>query len=72
VAAGTNGKKMMPCVHSELEPAVNGKKIFWYAVLAFLIFFVLTEPGQAANFVHHLWNGIVNAAHALRDFFTSL
>jgi hypothetical protein len=48
-----------------------GKIIRWAAVL-FIIFYVATEPAGAANVVHHLYNGIHDAANSMARFVNSL
>ena len=41
-------------------------------VAAFVIFFVMTSPDNAANIVHAGWHLAVNVAHGLRDFVDKL
>jgi hypothetical protein len=45
--------------------------IGWLAVL-FILFFIVTQPTQAASIVSTLWQGIVNIAHGVSDFITSI
>jgi hypothetical protein len=39
---------------------------------AFLIFFIMTSPDNAANIVHASWHVVVQVAHGLRDFVDKL
>lgn len=48
------------------------KRIVAWLVLLFIIFFIVTQPETAASLVRSVFNGIVDAASALADFFRSL
>ncbi|MCW2494566.1 hypothetical protein [Jatrophihabitans sp.] len=37
-------------------------------VVAFLIFYIVTSPDQAANIVHSSWHSAVNVAHGVGHF----
>ncbi|MDT4922575.1 MAG: hypothetical protein QOG01_288 [Pseudonocardiales bacterium] len=39
---------------------------------AFVIFYIMTSPDQAANMVHGSWHLAVNVAHGVGDFFNKL
>jgi hypothetical protein len=41
-------------------------------VCAFLIFYVMTSPDQAANIVHSSWHVAVNVAHGVGSFVDKL
>ena len=41
-------------------------------VIAFVIFFILTSPDNAANIVHATWKLVVNVAHGLNRFIDKL
>lgn len=41
-------------------------------VVAFLIFYIMTSPDQAANIVHHSWHSAVNVAHGVGHFVDKL
>jgi hypothetical protein len=51
---------------------VTTKTVIGWIVVLFLLFFIVTQPTQAASIVNTLWNGIVNIAHGVSDFVTSL
>ena len=38
----------------------------------FVIFFLVTQPSQAADITHNLWTGTVNVAHGLANFVDKL
>lgn len=38
-------------------------------IVAFLIFYVVTSPDQAAHVFHASWHTVVNIAHGLGRFF---
>ena len=42
------------------------------ALGAFLVFYILTSPDNAANIVHHSWHGIVHMAHGVGNFVDKL
>ncbi|MDQ6851871.1 MAG: hypothetical protein M3070_18400 [Actinomycetota bacterium] len=42
------------------------------ALIAFLVFFVVTQPQHAADIFHSAWNVIVNVAHGIGDFLGKL
>lgn len=41
-------------------------------VVAFLIFFVLSSPDNAATIAHGAWNTVVHIAHGLNTFLDKL
>ena len=41
-------------------------------IIAFLIFYVMTSPDQAANIFHSGWHSVVNVAHGLGRFVNKL
>lgn len=41
-------------------------------VVAFLIFYIMTSPAQAANIVHGTWHLAVNVAHGVGGFINKL
>lgn len=45
-----------------MKPVIGG------LVGAFLIFYIMTSPQQAANIVHGAWNAVVNIAHGAGTF----
>ena len=48
------------------------QKIFGYAALAFLLYFVLTNPSGAAASAKHIGSGLASAATSVGAFFTAL
>jgi hypothetical protein len=42
------------------------------AVGAFVVFYLLTSPDNAANIVHHSWAGVVKVAHGIGHFVDKL
>jgi hypothetical protein len=42
------------------------------AIVAFLVFYVMTSPDQAANIFHTGWHAIVNVAHGIGSFLNKL
>jgi hypothetical protein len=41
-------------------------------IIAFLIFYVITSPDQAASIFHSAWQSVVNVAHGLGTFVDKL
>jgi hypothetical protein len=37
-------------------------------VVAFLVFYIMTSPDQAAHVVHNVWKVTVNSAHGIGKF----
>ena len=54
------------------EAQMTTKKVVGWLVLIFVVFFIVTQPSQAANIAHDLWNGVVNIFHGISDFVSSL
>lgn len=48
------------------------KKIATWLVIAFIIFFLLTQPAQSAEAVKSVGNGLHHAADQLAQFFSNL
>jgi hypothetical protein len=48
------------------------KKVLTWALVAFLVFFVVSRPTAAAQVVKSLGNGILGIGHGFSDFFTKL
>jgi hypothetical protein len=51
---------------------VNLKTGVTALVVAFVIFFVLTSPDNAANIARGAWDALVNVAHGLGTFIDKL
>ena len=41
-------------------------------VIAFLLFYIMTSPDQAANIFHTGWHSVVNIAHGVGKFVNKL
>ena len=48
------------------------KKALTWSAVAFLIFFVVSRPENAAQVAHTLFGGLVDIAQGFGDFFSSL
>ena len=48
------------------------KKVLKWGAIALLVFFVVTQPGDAAGVVRSLGNGMVNIASGVSAFVTNL
>ncbi|WP_165900428.1 hypothetical protein [Microbispora triticiradicis] len=51
---------------------MNLKKVLTYVAVAFVIFYLFTQPANAATAVRNLFGGITTGAERLSAFFTSL
>ncbi|MBD3134773.1 hypothetical protein [Microbispora bryophytorum] len=51
---------------------MNLKKVLTYLAIAFVIFYLFTQPANAADAVKNLFGGIGTGAERLSAFFTSL
>ncbi|WP_214407423.1 hypothetical protein [Pseudonocardia lacus] len=51
---------------------MNVKKIVGLLAIALLIFFVITQPGAAANTVGNIGDTLRNAAESFTSFFTGV
>lgn len=54
------------------EANTMAKVVIAGVVVAFLIFYVMTSPDQAANIVHSSWHSAVNVAHGVGHFVDKL
>jgi hypothetical protein len=54
------------------EAGVDTKKLIGVALGVFVIFFIVTQPSQAADITHNIWHGTVNVAHGVADFVDKL
>jgi hypothetical protein len=50
----------------------TAKQMISWLVIIFVIFFIVTQPSQAADDVHSIWHVLVNIFHGLADFISSL
>lgn len=51
---------------------MNVKKLIAWLLVAFLIFFIVTQPETSADMVRSAFRGLSNAASAFANFVTSL
>ncbi|GGQ94052.1 hypothetical protein GCM10010251_06090 [Streptomyces aurantiogriseus] len=58
--------------HREAAVAVNAKKIAVYVLVVFVLYVIITDPANAADYVQIGFEGISDAAKAIGDFFTWL
>jgi hypothetical protein len=54
------------------EAQMTTKKVVGWILAIFVLFFIVTQPNQAADIAHSLWNGIVNIFHGIANFVSSL
>ncbi|MEU5887662.1 hypothetical protein ABZ835_12625 [Streptomyces sp. NPDC047461] len=52
--------------------AVNSKRAAVYILVVFILYVIITDPEQAADYVQIGFEGISDAAKAIGDFFTWL
>jgi hypothetical protein len=50
----------------------NLRKIITWAIALFIIFYIVTQPDGAADFVHHAYNGLHDAGNSMARFVNSL
>jgi hypothetical protein len=48
------------------------RKIVVWALVVFVVFYLLTDPNGAATFVSHVLNGLKSAGHSLSTFVSKL
>jgi large-conductance mechanosensitive channel len=51
---------------------VNVKRVIAWLLLAFVIFFIVTQPETSADMVRSAFRGLSNAASGFANFVTSL
>ncbi|HEX4833096.1 MAG TPA: hypothetical protein VH478_18595 [Trebonia sp.] len=51
---------------------MNAKQIITYAAIAFVIWWVIQEPANAAHLVHNIANLLTSAAHGLSNFVANI
>jgi hypothetical protein len=51
---------------------VNGKRLIAWLLLAFIVFFIVTQPDTSADMVRSAFRGLSNAASAFANFVTQL
>jgi hypothetical protein len=51
---------------------MNAKKLTTYVVVAFVIFYLFTQPTAAAGAVKGVFDGVATGAERLSSFFTTL
>jgi hypothetical protein len=48
------------------------KKVITWGIVIFVVYFLATQPGSAANLVHTWFNGLRDVGSSLSRFVTSL
>ncbi len=48
------------------------KKVITWAIVIFVVFYLVTQPTAAANLIHTWYNGLKSIAHSLATFVSSL
>ena len=54
------------------EAAVKPKTIIGYLVIAFIVWWVIQEPGSAGHLVHNIGSLLSQAAHGVSNFVASI
>jgi thiosulfate reductase cytochrome b subunit len=60
------------CLEEAEETQVNVKRVIAWLLLAFIVFFIVSQPETSADMVRSAFRGLSNAASALANFLTSL
>jgi hypothetical protein len=50
----------------------SGRTIFWWLLIGFLAYWVITNPAGAAHAAHAIGHLFTQAAHGLSAFFSNL
>ena len=48
------------------------KKVITWAIVLFIVYYLATQPTGAANFVHHVFDGLHSAANSMSKFVNTL
>jgi hypothetical protein len=48
------------------------KKVITWAIVVFVVYYLATDPHGAAQFIHHVYNGLKSAGHSMTKFVNSL
>jgi hypothetical protein len=48
------------------------KKVITWGLVIFVIYYLISDPGGAANVVHSILNGLADAGRSLANFVSSL
>jgi hypothetical protein len=51
---------------------MNIKQILSWAAIAFVAFYLVTQPASAGHFVHSILDGLKTAGNSLATFFNSI
>jgi hypothetical protein len=54
------------------EATVKPKQIFGWLAIAFILFYVIKDPGGAAHIIHNIGNFLTSVASGFTNFFNSL
>ena len=48
------------------------KQVVGWLIVIFLIFYIVTQPSQAADIAHNIWDVAVNVYHGIANFISDL
>jgi hypothetical protein len=48
------------------------RKVITWAIVVFIVYYLVTNPGGAAGAVHHIFNGLHSAGSSLSRFVSQL
>jgi hypothetical protein len=68
---GTRCRMATACTRT-LRGSAMVKKILVWALVVFVVFYLLTDPNGAATFVSHVFNGLKSAGKSLSTFVSNL
>jgi len=60
------------CFEEAEETQVNVKRVIAWLLLAFIVFFIVSQPETSADMVRSAFRGLSNAASGFANFVTSL
>lgn len=69
---GSRGKSHGGYVCASREAAVKVKQVVQWLLIAFVVWWVVTQPGNAGHLVHNIGSLLSNAAHGLASFVGSI
>lgn len=48
------------------------RKVITWAIVVFIVYYLVSDPGGAAGAVHHIFNGLHSAGNSLSRFVSAL
>jgi hypothetical protein len=48
------------------------KKVITWAIVVFIVYYLVSDPGGAAGVVHHAFHGLAGAGNSLSRFVSAL